>query len=88
MVAELDGRNWYSYNLPERCRMLADAGFARDSSRIWRHTDGRAIGEGVMVALIDSAFLRFVGVDAPIVSNKPRKAQRKSTTARRSRKAK
>ncbi len=43
--------------------MLADAGFARDDLRIWSHTDGRAIGEGVAAALTDEAFLRFLKMD-------------------------
>jgi hypothetical protein len=88
MVAEFDVRKWYAYSLPERCRILADAGFVRDSSRIWRHPDGRAIGEGVMVALIDSAFVRFVGVETSPLGTDSRKSQRKSAGLRKNRKAK
>lgn len=88
MVAELDVRAWYTFSLPERCRILADAGFIRDSSRIWRNGDGRAIGEGVMAALIDSAFLRFVGVEAPIVATGQKQSPRKSAAQRKGKKTK
>jgi hypothetical protein len=53
--------DFYSFELTDRRRMLADAGFARDDMRIWAHPDGRAIGEGVAAALTDEAFLRFLG---------------------------
>lgn len=59
--------DFYTLALPERRRMLADAGFARDDLRVWAHPDGRAIGEGIAAALIDEAFLRFVEVEtAPV----------------------
>lgn len=45
--------------------MLADLGFVRDDDRIWQHADGRAIGEGVVGALVDLALLRYLGVDPP-----------------------
>lgn len=45
--------------------MLADAGFARSDLRIWQHSDGRALGEGVAAALTDAAFLRFLRIEAP-----------------------
>lgn len=45
--------------------MLADEGFARNDLRIWQHSDGRAIGEGVAAALTDTAFHRFLNIEAP-----------------------
>jgi hypothetical protein len=57
--------DFYTLALPDRRRMLADAGFSRDDLRIWTHSDGRAIGEGVAAALTDEAFLRFLEVDEP-----------------------
>ncbi|MGE0127043.1 MAG: hypothetical protein AB7U82_02970 [Blastocatellales bacterium] len=56
--------NFYTFAVTDRRRMLADAGFARDDLRIWSHPDGRAIGEGVAVALTDDAFLRFLKMEA------------------------
>lgn len=41
---------------------MADAGFSRDEQRIWSHRDGRAIGEGVSLALTDEAFFRYLGI--------------------------
>ncbi len=58
----------YQHNVAERRRLLADHGFVRGEDHIWRHTDGRAIGEGVMSALIDRAFARYLGVDLPLQS--------------------
>lgn len=55
--------NFYQLDLPARRRMLADQGFVRDATRVWRHFDGRAIGEGVAAALTDVAFCRFLRVD-------------------------
>lgn len=75
MLAEMETPTWYSYGLPERCRILADTGFVRDEHRIWRHPDGRAIGEGVMTALIDTAFFRFLGVDVAHDSGRKRKRE-------------
>lgn len=63
--------------------MLADRGFWRDDDRIWRHPDRRAIGEGVMSALIDAAFLRFLGLDPAELSQK---GARKSKAVAKSRK--
>ena len=40
------GENFYQLDLPKRRRMLADQGFVRDETRVWRHFDGRAIGDG------------------------------------------
>lgn len=79
---------WYEYGLPERCRMLADEGFVRDESRVWRHSDGRAIGEGVMNALIDPAFFRFLSIDPPTRPSQKRKQKQKGdvTGTRRRRK--
>lgn len=56
-------RNFYTYALTDRRRMLADVGFARNDLRIWSHPDGRAIGEGVAAALTDEAFLRFLKIE-------------------------
>ena len=60
--------DFYTIVLTDRRRMLADAGFARDELRIWAHSDGRAIGEGVAAALSDEAFLRFMDVEAAPVN--------------------
>lgn len=56
---------YYKYGIHERRRLMADAGFSRDEQRIWSHRDGRAIGEGVMLALTDDAFFRYLGIDRP-----------------------
>jgi len=88
MVAEIAAEIWYVYGLPERCRIMADAGFVRDHLRIWRHADGRAIGEGVMMALIDSAFLRFLRIDPSSLAPKREKPKRKTSAIKRSRRAK
>jgi hypothetical protein len=58
---------FYTFALAERRRLLADAGFTRDELRIWAHPDGRAIGEGVAVALTDEAFLRYLNVGTELV---------------------
>ncbi len=58
---------YYQFDDTERRRLLADAGFSRDERRIWSHSDGRSIGEGVAFALADEPFLRFLGVDLPEV---------------------
>ena len=67
--------------------MLADHGFVRDENHIWRHCDGRAIGEGVMSALIDTAFVRYLSIDgsvAPAMQKSgregPKRRKRKSVT--------
>ena len=57
--------NYYQLDLPTRRRMLADQGFVRDATRVWRHFDGRAIGEGVAAALTDAAFCRFLRLERP-----------------------
>lgn len=64
--------DFYNLALPDRRRMLADAGFTRDDLRIWTHSDGRAIGEGVAAALTDEAFLRFLNVEElePVFASK------------------
>jgi len=68
--------NFYTFALTDRRRMLADAGFARDDLRIWAHYDGRAIGEGVAVALTDEAFLRFLEVEAaPVIESTDRQRE-------------
>jgi hypothetical protein len=57
--------NPYSLELNQRRRLLADAGFARDEHHIWSHADGRSAGEGVLTALTDAAFCRFLKIDIP-----------------------
>jgi hypothetical protein len=61
--------DFYTFELTERRRMMADAGFARDDLRIWTHPDRRAIGESVAAALTDEAFLRFLKVSTPAMTN-------------------
>jgi hypothetical protein len=61
--------DYYRFGLTERRRLLADTGFARDDLRIWSHSDGRAIGESVAVALTDAAFFRFLEIDPPEIDN-------------------
>lgn len=56
---------FYQLELPQRRRMMADEGFVRDWTRIWQHSDGRSIGEGVAAALTDEAFCRFLGIGVP-----------------------
>ena len=58
--------NFYQLDLPTRRRLLADQGFVRDETRVWRHFDGRAIGEGVAAALTDVAFCRFLRLEFPL----------------------
>jgi hypothetical protein len=58
--------SFYEHGLAERCRMLADHGFVRDENHIWRHRDGRAIGECEMSALIDTAFVRYLSIDGAV----------------------
>lgn len=58
---------FYQLNPAERRRILADAGFKRNDMRIWEHPDGRAVGEGVISALTDEAFYRYLGVESPFV---------------------
>lgn len=57
---------YYQLELPQRRRLLADAGFVRDWTRVWAHADGRAIGEGVAAALTDEALCRFLRIAVPI----------------------
>ena len=60
--------------------MLADHGFVRDENHIWRHRDGRALGEGVMSALIDTAFVRYLSIDgsvAPAIQEGGREAPKR-----------
>lgn len=57
---------FYQLAQSDRRRMLADSGFVRNDLRIWEHTDGRSIGEGVATALTDEAFLRFLGIELPV----------------------
>ncbi|MBK9317210.1 MAG: hypothetical protein IPM55_23610 [Acidobacteria bacterium] len=58
---------FYQLNPAERRRILADAGFKRNDMRIWEHSDGRAVGEGVIRALTDEAFYRYLGIDRQFV---------------------
>lgn len=57
---------FYQLALTDRRRALADAGFVRNDLRIWEHPDGRSVGEGVVAAVTDEAFLRFLGVQLPV----------------------
>jgi hypothetical protein len=57
--------DYFQYDLAQRRRLLADAGFVRDALRIWTHADGRAIGEGVAAALTDEAFFRYLKIIPP-----------------------
>jgi hypothetical protein len=52
----------YQLQLDKRRELLSLADFWLDEYRVWRHSDGRAVGEGVIVALVDSAFLRYIGL--------------------------
>ncbi len=54
--------------LDYRRRWLKAAGFVRDARNIWSHPDGRALGEGVALALTEEALARYLGLDAPIDS--------------------
>ena len=56
---------YYQFDLTDRRRCLADAGFTRDDLRIWFHPDGRGAGEGVLAALTDGAFFRYLGIEPP-----------------------
>lgn len=76
---------FYESGVPERCRILADAGFVRDERHIWRHPDGRAVGEGVMSALIDAAFFRFLGIDPSNRMGQRTKSRRDRPIARKRR---
>jgi len=51
----------YQLELEKRRELLSLANFSPDEYRVWRHPDGRAVGEGVILALVDSAFLRYLG---------------------------
>ena len=57
--------DFYLFNLIERRRFLADAGFMRDDLHIWSHSDGRMIGESVAAALTDQAFFRYLKMEIP-----------------------
>jgi hypothetical protein len=58
--------DFYRFDLTDRRRYLADAGFVRDDQRIWSHPDGRVVGEGIASALTDEAFLRYLKIDQPL----------------------
>ena len=51
----------YQLELDKRRELLSLASFSLDEYGVWKHPDGRAVGEGVIVALVDSAFLRYLG---------------------------
>jgi hypothetical protein len=72
-IAKERERSYYRFGLAERRRYLADTGFTRDEYQIWRHADGRALGEGVASALTDAAFFRYLGVGVPRSSSKGRR---------------
>ena len=55
--------DFYRFRLIDRRRFLADAGFIRNDLRIWSHPDGRAVGEGIISALTDEAFFRYLKID-------------------------
>jgi hypothetical protein len=57
--------DFYRFNLIDRRRFLADAGFIRNELRIWSHPDGRTIGEGIISALTDQAFFSYLKTDLP-----------------------
>jgi len=61
--------------------MLADHGFVRDENHVWRHRDGRAIGEGVMSALIDAAFIGYLSIDGSVAPAMQRGGQKDGTEA-------
>ena len=56
---------FYRLETAERRRLMADAGFLRQSSRVWTHPDGRSIGEAVLFSLADEPFLRFLRLPLP-----------------------
>jgi hypothetical protein len=58
-------KDYYQYDRSARRRMFAKAGFICDDLHIWSHPDGRAIGDGVALALTDEAFFRFLKIDLP-----------------------
>ena len=58
--------DFYRFGLIDRRRFLADAGFIRDDQRIWTHSDGRALGEGIASALTDEAFFRYLKLGLPV----------------------
>lgn len=70
---------FYQMDAAERRRLLADLGFVRDEDRIWRHADGRALGEGVALALTDRALQRYLGVQK---RDKTRQGARRGRTRR------
>ena len=76
----------YGYGVAERRRLLADHGFVRGEDHVWRHMDGRAIGEGVMSALIDRALLRYLGSDTPPQSQPAMKTRSEDDGRRKGRK--
>ena len=72
--------NYYQVSLIDRRRLLADLGFIRGTDLIWRHADGRAIGEGVMAAIVDRALCRYLNIDPALV-----RSAKTSTPRRKSR---
>lgn len=51
---------FYQIPLQERLQLLQQDGFVRDRDHIWRHHDGRAVGESVVAAITDDSFLRYL----------------------------
>lgn len=52
---------FYQITRPERDQLLLQEGFVKDEERIWRHPDGRAIGDSIVTALTDDSFVRYLG---------------------------
>lgn len=62
---------FHRYDAADRRRLLADARFVRRPDRVWVHPDGRAIGEGVAIAIADEPFFRYLGLALPEVEFMP-----------------
>ena len=76
----------YAHSVSDRRRLLADHEFVRGDDHVWRHLDGRAIGEGVMAALIDRAFPRHLGPEMPLQSQPEVQTRSEEDGRRKSRK--
>jgi len=68
-MIETEENALYSLTIEERRSLLIKAGFSGDSNRVWTHPDGRAIGEAVISALVDAAFLKYLGFESLAVGN-------------------
>ena len=62
---------FHRYDAAERRRLLADAQFIRRPDRVWIHSDGRAIGEGVALAIADEPFFRVIDLALPEIELMP-----------------